>query len=186
MQNDVVLSKPIFPSSYDASSVLDFLWACVHIPKIWQGRERKVPKNQDSEDVLGLGDRQLINMVEYIIEEATSQPLSGSGDSPSSNQISVSGDLPSASQISISGSGDSPSTNQISGSGDSPSANQISVSIGNRMDLLTACICDDDVKVKLIVDHVENALTRKRYGKLYRKVPQFLVSRKLCFSMALL
>ena len=30
--------------SYDATSVLDFLWACVHIPKIWQGRERKVPK----------------------------------------------------------------------------------------------------------------------------------------------
>ena len=152
----VVVSKPIFSFSYDASSVLDFLWACVHIPKIWQGRERKVPKNQDPEDVLGLGDRQLLNMVTYIIEEATSQ-----SDSPSTNQIS------------ISGSGDSPSANQISisGSSDSPSANQISVAISNRMDLLTACICDDDVKVKLIVDHVEIALIRKRYGKLYRKFP---------------
>lgn len=30
--------------SYDHVSVLDFLWACIHIPKIWQGRERKLPK----------------------------------------------------------------------------------------------------------------------------------------------
>ena len=37
-------SKLIVCFSYDATSVLDFLWACVHIPKIWQGRERKVPK----------------------------------------------------------------------------------------------------------------------------------------------
>ena len=129
--------------------MLDFLWACVHIPKIWQGRERKVPKNQDPEDVLGLGDRQLLNMVEYIIEEATSQPLSGSIDS--------------ANQITVSLSGDNSSTSQISvmESGDSSTANQISVAISNRMDLLTACICDDDVKVKLIVDHVETALRRK-------------------------
>ena len=75
-----------------------------------------------------------------MIEEATSQSVSGSGDPSPANQISV------------------------SVSGDSPSASHISAAISNRMDLLTACICDDDVKVKRIVDHVEIALSRKRYG----------------------
>ncbi|KAJ8318167.1 hypothetical protein KUTeg_003258 [Tegillarca granosa] len=31
-------------TSYNPSLVLDFLWACTHIPKIWQGREKTVPK----------------------------------------------------------------------------------------------------------------------------------------------
>ena len=30
--------------SYNATAVLDFLWACLHIPKIWQGRDKKLPK----------------------------------------------------------------------------------------------------------------------------------------------
>ena len=50
------------------------------------------------------------------------------------------------------------------GSGDSLSASQVSVAIGNRMELLTSCICDDDIKVRLIVDHAEKALSRKRYS----------------------
>ena len=31
-------------TSMSASSVLDFLWACIHIPTIWQGRDKKLPK----------------------------------------------------------------------------------------------------------------------------------------------
>lgn len=28
----------------DPSSALDFLWACSHIPRIWQGRDQKIPQ----------------------------------------------------------------------------------------------------------------------------------------------
>ena len=28
----------------NSTAVLDFLYACIHIPKIWQGREQKKPK----------------------------------------------------------------------------------------------------------------------------------------------
>lgn len=71
---------------YDPVSVLDFLWACIHIPKIWQGRERKLPKNQSPEDVLCLNGTQLIILVSYIIQEATSQ----SHEQESANQVPVS------------------------------------------------------------------------------------------------
>lgn len=57
---------------YDPVTVLDFLWACIHIPKIWQGREKRMPKNQTVEDVLCLTGSQLIVLADYIIQEATS------------------------------------------------------------------------------------------------------------------
>lgn len=28
----------------DPTSALDFLWACSHIPRIWQGRDQKTPQ----------------------------------------------------------------------------------------------------------------------------------------------
>ena len=29
---------------FNPTSVLDFLSACIHIPKIWRGRDKKLPK----------------------------------------------------------------------------------------------------------------------------------------------
>ena len=63
-------------------------------------------------------------MVEYIIEEATRQPCTESGDSLSTSRVST--------------------------------------AINNRIELLTSCICDDDDKVRLVVDHAEKALSGKR------------------------
>ncbi|KAL4240200.1 Integrator complex subunit 1 [Mactra antiquata] len=57
---------------YDPVSVLDFLWACIHVPKIWQGRERTQTKNQNPEDVLCLKSCQLTVLADYIIQEAIS------------------------------------------------------------------------------------------------------------------
>lgn len=31
-------------SRLDPTSALDFLWACSHIPRIWQGRDQKTPQ----------------------------------------------------------------------------------------------------------------------------------------------
>ncbi|XP_060583813.1 integrator complex subunit 1-like [Ruditapes philippinarum] len=104
---------------YDPVSVLDFLWACIHVPKIWQGRERKLHKNQSSEDVLCLTGSQLVVLVSYIIQEATSHSC------------------------------------------DSKSTNQIPATIRNRVELLKACVCDDQDKVKHLVVHIEKMLKLK-------------------------
>ena len=52
---------------------------------------------------------------------------------------------------------------QLSGeSGDAGTTSRVSAAINNRIDLLVSCICDDDTRVRLIVDHAEKALSKKR------------------------
>ena len=55
----------------DPGAVLDFLSACVHIPRLWQGRDQRPPKNERPADVLQLEEVRLVSLVEYIISEAT-------------------------------------------------------------------------------------------------------------------
>ena len=38
----------------DPGAVLDFLTACIHIPRLWQGRDQNPAKHQQLEDVLDL------------------------------------------------------------------------------------------------------------------------------------
>lgn len=43
--DDILLSVSVYHvSRLDPSSALDFLWACSHIPRIWQGRDQKIPQ----------------------------------------------------------------------------------------------------------------------------------------------
>lgn len=44
---------------YDASAVLEFLWALARNPRLWQGREKLTPKHQEPVDVLGLNEEQV-------------------------------------------------------------------------------------------------------------------------------
>ena len=55
----------------DPGAVLDFLSACIHIPRLWQGRDQRPPKNVKPVDVLQLEPDCLVSLVEYIISEAT-------------------------------------------------------------------------------------------------------------------
>lgn len=32
------------PCRFDPSASLDFLWACIHVPRIWQGRDQRTPQ----------------------------------------------------------------------------------------------------------------------------------------------
>lgn len=32
------------PSRFDPAASLDFLWACIHVPRIWQGRDQRTPQ----------------------------------------------------------------------------------------------------------------------------------------------
>nr|CAI5827213.1 unnamed protein product [Callosobruchus analis] len=51
-------------------SALDFLTAMTKSPKLWQGRDKAIPKHNHIEDVLHLNKEQALVMVKYIIEEA--------------------------------------------------------------------------------------------------------------------
>ncbi|XP_045571005.1 integrator complex subunit 1 isoform X1 [Salmo salar] len=67
----------------DPSSALDFLWACSHIPRIWQGRDQKTPQKQTDTFVLRLNPEELISLVDLIMSESE---LHSRGDSsPPSN-----------------------------------------------------------------------------------------------------
>jgi integrator complex subunit 1 len=65
---DCVLKS--YNSSFDATAVLDFLSACIDIPKLWHGRAKHQPKHETLQDVLGLDGRQLLVVVDYQLLEA--------------------------------------------------------------------------------------------------------------------
>ncbi|XP_016896225.1 integrator complex subunit 1 isoform X3 [Cynoglossus semilaevis] len=54
----------------DPSSALDFLWACSHIPRIWQGRDQKIPQKKTEKFVLRLSSEELISLVDLILSES--------------------------------------------------------------------------------------------------------------------
>ncbi|MBN3285694.1 INT1 protein, partial [Polyodon spathula] len=54
----------------DPSPSLDFLWACIHIPRIWQGRDQKTPQKRTDEFVLCLKPPELICLVDLILSES--------------------------------------------------------------------------------------------------------------------
>lgn len=55
---------------FDPTSVLDFLYACIYIPKIWQGRYKKKNKRGNEEDILALTENQTKAVINYILDEA--------------------------------------------------------------------------------------------------------------------
>ncbi|XP_011171982.1 integrator complex subunit 1 [Solenopsis invicta] len=55
---------------YDPTAVLDFLWALTCNPKLWQGRDKFTPKHYVPENILLLEERQLLNLVAYLVSEA--------------------------------------------------------------------------------------------------------------------
>ncbi|KAG8433017.1 hypothetical protein GDO86_017329 [Hymenochirus boettgeri] len=55
---------------FDPSASLDFLWACIHIPRIWQGRDQRTPQKRRDEIVLRLEQSEMLSLVDLIISEA--------------------------------------------------------------------------------------------------------------------
>jgi len=73
------------------SLVLDLLQAVARSPKLWQGRDRKVPKNHEEEDVLSLSRPQIRQVVEMIVEEVKAKVRTCAGNTaPSSGEGSES------------------------------------------------------------------------------------------------
>lgn len=68
----MLLTRPI-DKSLDASTVLDFLSACMFIPKIWQGRDKKLPKHHTVENVLALSTDEMCAVADFMLEEMLNQ-----------------------------------------------------------------------------------------------------------------
>ncbi|KAH9505267.1 Integrator complex subunit 1 [Bulinus truncatus] len=66
------LLQPVKVEMLDPTAVLDFVWACGHVPKIWQGREKRTQEVEEKEDVLGLTQKQMCTVVDLILNEAES------------------------------------------------------------------------------------------------------------------
>ncbi|XP_028353863.1 integrator complex subunit 1 [Physeter macrocephalus] len=62
---------------FDPSASLDFLWACIHIPRIWQGRDQRTPQKRREELVLRVQAPELIGLVELILAEAETRSQDG-------------------------------------------------------------------------------------------------------------
>ncbi|XP_059480068.1 integrator complex subunit 1 [Neocloeon triangulifer] len=70
--------------SYDSSAVLDFLWALIGNPKLWQGREKRPSKHQSRDDILCLNQKQTCVLLDYVLDEALS-----SGQDLSDSRVSL-------------------------------------------------------------------------------------------------
>lgn len=65
---DKLLSK--YHPQFDSTCVLDFVDAHIRNPKLWQGRDRAVPKHEQVEYILELTEDQLMSMIQYILSES--------------------------------------------------------------------------------------------------------------------
>uniref|UniRef100_UPI00398F2E8F integrator complex subunit 1 n=1 Tax=Pristiophorus japonicus TaxID=55135 RepID=UPI00398F2E8F len=61
----------------DPTASLDFLWACAHIPRIWQGRDQRTPQKHTEEYVLRLKKAELISLVDIVLSESEARNRSG-------------------------------------------------------------------------------------------------------------
>uniref|UniRef100_A0A2K6R810 Integrator complex subunit 1 n=1 Tax=Rhinopithecus roxellana TaxID=61622 RepID=A0A2K6R810_RHIRO len=72
----VLLSKSR-EQRFDPSASLDFLWACIHVPRIWHGRDQRTPQKRREELVLRVQGPELISLVELILAEAETRSQDG-------------------------------------------------------------------------------------------------------------
>ncbi|OQR71178.1 integrator complex subunit 1-like [Tropilaelaps mercedesae] len=81
----MLLVRPI-DQSLDPSAVLDFLSACMFIPKIWQGRDKKLPKHHSVENVLALTTDQMCAVADFMLDEMLSQDNDNDDDDDDDNE----------------------------------------------------------------------------------------------------
>ncbi|XP_076458972.1 integrator complex subunit 1-like isoform X2 [Babylonia areolata] len=123
-------------SLLDPTSVLDFVWACRQSPKIWQGRELKTTQDDISEDVFDFTTDQLLAVVDFIVLEASQHQR----HSFSSDTSADAGALTStATTVSLTKGG---REGEVRG-------------VSSRLELLLACVCDRDDRIRSIVSHVQ-------------------------------
>uniref|UniRef100_A0A182MTR7 Uncharacterized protein n=1 Tax=Anopheles culicifacies TaxID=139723 RepID=A0A182MTR7_9DIPT len=58
-----------FNPAYDPSSVLDFIDTLTRNPRLWQGRDKAVPKHEQIEYIVTLNEAQSCTFIDYILAE---------------------------------------------------------------------------------------------------------------------
>lgn len=58
-----------FNPNLDPASVLNFVWAVLHVPKLWQGRERRTPRHAPQESQLSFSSAELVHLSRYVMSE---------------------------------------------------------------------------------------------------------------------
>lgn len=61
-----------FNPSLDPTSVLNFVWAVLHVPKLWQGRERHTPRHAPLETPLSFSSVEVVHLSKYMMSECES------------------------------------------------------------------------------------------------------------------
>ncbi|KAK8386997.1 hypothetical protein O3P69_017976 [Scylla paramamosain] len=58
-----------FSPNLDPASVLNFVWAVLHVPKLWQGRERRTPRHAPQESQLSFSSSEVVHLSKYMMSE---------------------------------------------------------------------------------------------------------------------
>ncbi|KAK3862242.1 hypothetical protein Pcinc_031873 [Petrolisthes cinctipes] len=65
----------------DPAAVLGFVWAVLHVPKLWQGRERRTPRHAPQETLLSFTAAEVVHLSQYMIAECQASLEGGHGAS---------------------------------------------------------------------------------------------------------
>lgn len=63
----------------DPAAVLGFVWAVLHVPKLWQGRERRTPRHAPRETLLDFSASEVVHLSQYMIAECQAALEAGRG-----------------------------------------------------------------------------------------------------------
>ncbi|KAG7167447.1 Integrator complex subunit 1-like [Homarus americanus] len=63
----------------DSAAVLGFVWAVLHVPKLWQGRERRTPRHAPRETLLNFSVSEVVHISQYMIAECQAALEAGRG-----------------------------------------------------------------------------------------------------------
>ncbi|XP_053675134.1 integrator complex subunit 1 [Anopheles nili] len=77
LHQTVELLMDQFNPTYDPTSVLDFIDTLTRNPRLWQGRDKAVPKHEQIEYIVTLNTAQSCTFIDYILAEEESIAIGG-------------------------------------------------------------------------------------------------------------
>ncbi|KAK7079233.1 Integrator complex subunit 1 [Halocaridina rubra] len=79
LEKCVRLLLHVYNVTLDPASVVGFVWAVLHVPKLWQGRERRTPRHAPQETLLTFTTAEIVNLAQYIIGDCQVAMEAGHG-----------------------------------------------------------------------------------------------------------
>lgn len=69
----------VHSTTLDPAAVLGFVWAVLHVPKLWQGRERRTPRHAPQEALLTFSTSEIVHLAQYMIADCQTALEAGRG-----------------------------------------------------------------------------------------------------------